>query len=134
MNNFKVGDKVLYEGEVRTVVQVPDEKQPHEVGWLHKDYVVLDLHYANAIHHNVIEPYYTPHEKLLKLGWKMVDTDRTYKTYDKFDDKYSRRTMSIKINKDKDGWYFTASYATYIDKELTTILLEYLEELENDNE
>lgn len=70
------------------------------------------------------------HEKLLKLGWKMWDTDGIYKTYDKFDDKYTRRTMSIKINKDKDGWYFTTSYATYMDKELTAILLEYLEELE----
>lgn len=73
----------------------------------------------------------TPHERLLKLGWKIIDTDGTYKTYDKFDDTYTRRTMSIKINKDKDGWYFTATYATYIDKELTTILLEYLEKLDN---
>ena len=76
------------------------------------------------------EPYLTPHERLLKLGWKMVNTHETYKIYNKFDDKYSRFTMSIKINKDKDGWYVTLGNATYIDKELTTILLEYLDELE----
>src|SRR5690554_3365438 len=135
MNKYKVGDKVLYEGEVRTVMQVPDGRPFNEVGdlenWLDKDYVVLDLHYNNAIHYTDFEPYYTPHEKLLKLGWEMVDTDGTYKTYEKFDDKYTRRTMSIKINKDKDGWYFT-THNVYMDKELTTILLECLKELEND--
>lgn len=135
MNNFKVGDKVLYEGEVHTVIKVPvDGLTWKDVGYLDKDYVVLDLDYDHAIHYTDIEPYFTPHERLLKLDWKMVDTDGTYKTYDKFDDKYSRRTMSIKINKDKDGWYFTANNATFMDKELTAILLEYLEELENGNE
>lgn len=73
------------------------------------------------------------HERLLKLGWKMIDTDGTYKTYDKFDDKYTRRTMSIRINKDKDGWFFT-TYNVFMDKEITTILLGYLEELEKENE
>lgn len=131
MNTYKVGDKVLYDGEVHTVIQVPvDGLTLKDVDYLDKDYVVLDLHYKNAIHYTEIEPYYTPHEKLLKLGWKMWDTDGTYRTYDKFDDKYSRRTMSIKINKDKDGWYFT-THNVFMDKELTTILLEYLNELEN---
>ena len=72
----------------------------------------------------------TPHERLLKLGWEMVDTYKNYKIYSKYDDKYSRNTMMIKINRDTDGWYVTVNYATYIDKELSIILLEYLEELE----
>ena len=72
----------------------------------------------------------TPHERLLKLGWKIIDTDGTYKTYDKFDDEYTRRTMSININKDKYGWCFT-THNVFMDKELTTILLEYLEKLDN---
>ena len=130
MNN-KVGDKVLYDGEVHTVIQVPDERPSNEVGWLHEDYVVLDLHYEHAIHYTEIELYFTPHERLLKLGWEMWDTDGVYKTYGKFDDKRTRRTMSIKINKDKGGWHFKATYSTHIDKELTAVLLEYLEDLEN---
>lgn len=132
MNTYKVGDKVLYDGEVHTVIQVPDDKLTwKDVGYLDKDYVVLDLHYDNAIHYTEIKPYFTPHERLLKLGWEMIDTDGTYKTYDNFDSKYTRMTMSIKINKDKDGWYFTTHWV-FMDKELTTILLEYLDELEND--
>lgn len=78
-----------------------------------------------------IKPYKTPHERLLELDWKVVDTDGIYKTYDNFDTKYTRMTMSIKINKDQDGWYFT-THNVFMDKELTTILLDYLEELEND--
>ena len=133
MNTYKVGDKVLYNGKVHTVIRVPDDRLTEKyVGYLHKDYVVLDLGYDNAVHYTEIEPYYTPHERLLKLGWEMVNTHETCKTYDKFDDKYSRRTMSIDINKDEDGWYLTTNYATYMDKELVTILLEYLEELENE--
>ena len=135
MNTYKVGDKVLYDGEMHTVIQVHNPSiKDHEVGWLRENYVVLDLHYDNAIHYTEIEPYVTPptpHERLLKIGWKMWDTDGTYKTYDKFDDKYTRRTMSIKINKDKGGWHFKATYSTHIDKELTAVLLEYLEDLEN---
>ncbi|MFA5719484.1 MAG: hypothetical protein WC939_00330 [Acholeplasmataceae bacterium] len=132
MNNYKVGDKVLYNGKVHTVIRVPDDRLTREdIGYLDKDYVVLNLGYYNAIHYTEIEPYLTPHERLLKLGWVFIDSDGTYKTYEKFDDKYTRRTMSIKINKDKDGWYFT-TYNVYMDKELTTILLEYLDELEKD--
>lgn len=138
MNNYKVGDKVLYNGKVHTVIRVPDDRLTwKDVGYLHKDYVVLDLHYDNAVHYTEIEPYFpplTPHERLLKLGWKMIDTYDTYGvyiTYSRFDDKHTRRTMSIRINKDKDGWYFT-THDVYMDKELTTILLEYLDELEND--
>ena len=135
MNKYKVGDKVLYDGEVHTVIQVPDDELTwKDVGYLDKEYVVLDLHHDfDVIHYTEIEPYFTPHERLLKLGWKMIDTDGTYKTYDKFDDKYTRRTMSIRINKDKDGWFFT-TYNVFMDKEITTILLGYLEELEKENE
>lgn len=133
MNKYKVGDKVLYNGEVNTVIEVPvDGLTWKDIGYLDKDYVVLDLHYDDAIHYTEIEPYFTPHERLLKLGWKMIDTYGVYRTYSRFDDKYQRRTMSIKINTDKDGWFFTVNNATYMDKELTTILLEYLEELEKD--
>ena len=131
MNNYKVGDKVLYNGEVHTVIQIPSKGLTwKDVGYLDKDYIVLDLHYDNAIHYTEIEPYFTPHERLLKLGWKMIDTYGVHRTYSKFDDKYTRRTMCIKINKDRHGWFYTANNATYMDKELTTILLEYLEELE----
>lgn len=132
MNNYKVGDKVLYNGEVQTVTKIPNPKLTKEdVGYVDKDYVELDLWFDNAIHHTDIEPYYTPHQKLLMLGWNMVDTGVNYIMYDKFDELYSRHTMSIKINKDKDGWYFT-SHGTFFDKELTTILLEFLEEVEKD--
>ena len=74
----------------------------------------------------------TAHERLLKLGWEVIDNHRIRKTYSKFDYKYTRRTMSIDIFKVNDGWCFTANYATYIDIELATILLEYLDELENE--
>lgn len=132
MNDYKVGDKVLYNGEVHTIIRVPvDGLTLKDVGYLYKDNVVLDSYYGDVIHYTEIEPYFTPHERLLQLGWEMIDTDGTYKTYDKFDDKYSRHTMSIKINKDKDGWYFT-TYNVFMDKELTTVLLEYLDELENE--
>ena len=131
MNTYKVGDKVLYNGEVHTVIRVPDDRLTRkDVGYLDKDFVVLNLGYYNAIHYTEIEPYLTPHERLLKLGWEVIDNHGIRKTYIKFDDKYSRRTMIINIVKDKDGWYLKANYTTYMDKELLTILLEYLEELE----
>ena len=128
MNKYKVGDKVLYDGEVHTVIQVPNDKLTmKDVGYLDKEYVVLDLHYDNAIHYTEIKPYFTPHERLLKLGWEMINTDGTYRTYEKFDD----NTMSIKINKYKDSWYYT-THNVFMDKELTTVLLEYLEDLEKE--
>lgn len=74
----------------------------------------------------------TAHEMLLKLGWEVIDNHRIRKTYSKFDDKYLKRTMIIDIVKRKYGWCFTTNYATYIDKELATILLEYLDELEDE--
>ena len=128
MSKYKVGDKVLYDGEVHTVIEIPDDKLTwKDVGYLDKEYVVLDLHYDNAIHYTEIKPYFTPHERLLKLGWEMINTDGTYRTYEKFDD----NTMSIKINKYKDGWYYT-THNVFMDKELTTVLLEYLEDLEKE--
>src|SRR5690554_5211237 len=117
MSKFKVGDKVWCNGDVKIIKRV-DEWEDGEYGY----YFNVDDDLLDFWREEDLELYKTPHERLLKLGWKMIDTDGTYKTYDKFDDKYSRRTMSIKINKDKDGWYFTTSYATYMDKELTNIL------------
>lgn len=123
MNTYKVGDKVLYDGKVHTVIQVPDDRLTlKDVGYLDKDYVVLDLGYDNAVHYTEIEPYLTPYERLAKLGWKPWDT---------FDYKYSRPIMGITLNKDINGWYFI-THNVYMDKEILTTLLEYLEELENE--
>ncbi len=128
MSKFKVGDKVWCNGDVRIIKRVDEWEDGEYDYYFNADDDLLDFWREEDL-----ELYFTPHERLLKLGWKMWDTNGTYKTYDKFDDKYSRRTMSIKINKDKDGWYFT-THMVFMDKELTTILLEYLEEVELENE
>lgn len=135
MNNFKVGDKVLYDGEVRTVVQVPDGRPFNEVGrlenWLDKECVVLDLDYDNAIYYKDIELYKTAHDKLLELGWEreIISNDIRYV---KFNEK-SRRTMDIRILKDSEGYYVNVINMV-IDLEMSKILTQYLEELENENE
>ena len=60
MNNYKVGDKVLYDGEVHTVIQVPDDRLTwKDVGYLDKDCVVLDLHYIPAIHYTKGQYHHT---------------------------------------------------------------------------
>ena len=125
MNKFKVGDKVWCNGDVRIIKRV-DEWANGEYGY----YFNVDDDLLDFWEEEDLELYKTPHQRLLDLGWKVVDTDGIYKTYDNFDTKYTRMTMSIKINKDQDGWYFT-THNVFMDKELTTILLDYLEELEN---
>lgn len=132
INNFKVGDKVWYDGAMRTVVQVPDEKlTPNEVGWLDKDCVVLDLDYDNAIYYKDIELYKSAHDKLLELGWEKVKLSNDIQ-YEKFNER-SRRTMAIRIPKDNEGYYVDIINMV-IDLEMSKIITQYLEELENENE
>ena len=131
MNKYKVGDRVLYDGEVHTVIQVPiDELTWKDVGYLDKEYVVLDLHYANAIHYTEIEPYKTPHEKLLDLGF-IFENEAHFIQY-----KNAKKDMRIIVNtitNDYGVFHFNGYNYRFVNLELSKILTEYLAELENDN-
>lgn len=76
-----------------------------------------------------IKPYKTAHEKLIDLGWEFWGEYLKYKQYEKFDET-SRRTTSIRIYKDHHGIYYFLNNFTYVEKELSKILTQYLEELE----
>jgi hypothetical protein len=129
MNTYKVGDKVLYNGEVHTVIQVPDDRLTRkDVGYLDKDYVVLDLHYDNAIHYTEIEPYLTPHEKLIELGFTF-ETKGHYIQYNH--EKKDMRIIVNTITKDYGVFHLTDYNYRFVNLELSKILTEYLEELEN---
>lgn len=130
MNNYKVGDKVLYNGEVHTVIRVPDDRLTwKDVGYLDKDYVVLDLHYNNAIHYTEIELYKTAHEKLLELGFTFERKEHFIQyTHEKKD----MRILVNTIMKKYGVFSLTNNNYRFVDLELSKILIQYLEELENE--
>ena len=67
MKSFKVGDKVIYNGERATVTQVPEDgTTPLQVGWIHEDYVALDLSDEIVYPKKDLKHYKSPHERLLE--------------------------------------------------------------------
>lgn len=130
MNKFNVGDKVESPLGLGIVVKEGMAFGSYII-YLGKPYIKCD--YKNELVFNAreLKLHKTAHEKLLDLGWNFGEYLK-YKQYEKFDEN-SRRTMSIRIFNDENGIYYFLNNFTYVEKELSKILTQYLEELENDN-
>lgn len=132
MNKFKVGDKV---------------ETPFGVGIFHSyvdggfmsgsfrvRYEKVQTGGVYFWNEDDIKPYKTAHEKLIDLGWEFCEWSikENFKQYEKYNE-YSRTTMSIRIFKNRHGIYYFLNNFTYVEKEFSKILTQYLEELENEN-
>ena len=73
--------------------------------------------------------YKSAHDKLFELGWEKI-LNFEYIYYEKFNER-SRRNMIIRIPKDSEGYYVDVINMV-IDLEMSKILTQYLEELENE--
>src|SRR5690554_3245177 len=131
MSKFKAGDKVETPFGVGIFYGYIDGG--FMSGSLRVDYEKVQTGAVYFWNEDDIKPYKTAHEKLIDLGWEFCEWSikENFKQYEKFDG-ISRRTMSIRICKDRHGIYYFLNNFTYVEKELSKILTQYLVELEND--
>jgi hypothetical protein len=121
--------KSIYEDALEIII---NSILPRESSKQNKLKVIKALQKAQK-QEKLLELYKTAHEKLLDLGWKFCEWSikENFKQYEKFDEN-SRRTMSIRIYNNEHGIYYVLNIYTYVEKELSKILTQYLEELENE--
>lgn len=114
---FQIGDRVQYKGIKYEVCVVLENEDVY--GLINYE---LDISFSTSA--SKIEKYVTPHQRLLKLGYKKVFDDSSLARYSKYFD-----IIEIdKVNKTfevSDG----RSEATAINIELAEILIRYLKDL-----
>lgn len=144
MSKFKVGDKVVVDGEIKTIARI-DKWNNGEYGY----YFNVDDDLLDFWREEDLELYKTPHERLLELGYAVSKNISDNKgnpigiEYKKNIAMEAHKKIYNLIKIDLTSKIFAAwrSYiynfqgswdrtdALWIDKELAEILLQYLEEL-----
>ena len=118
MNKYKVGDKVIYNG-------VHDEID--EIVYVGGKFFGYDLIINNIwpVKEKYLQPYKTPHQELLDLGFNFWNNSNGLQ--------YDRKEIGILIDKETKTYkvyWVVDDMAFSVDLQLAKILVRYLEELE----
>ena len=121
MSKFKVGDKVIYNG-------VHDEID--EIVYVGGKFFGYDLIINNIwpVKEKYLQPYKTPHERLVKLGWVALNASNGVLTY-LLNADGSLHPERIELSLEGKRYYTSLRV---IDLELAEILVDYLKELSNE--
>ena len=126
--NYKIGDKVETPFGVGIITHIDefDNEIKEDIYW-------VQIKKAPEIYFNEehLQYYKTAHDKLLELGWvQQKGTAEHVKMYAHED--YD--TGLLCINKDIKQWFYSLLTYTdfFVDLELSKILTQYLEELEDE--
>lgn len=122
MSKFKIGDKVETPFGVGVVESIDCNKDFY-IEFKNNSVIYFDV--------NDIQPCKSAHDKLLELGWVeqkgLAEHIKMY-AHEDYD------TGLLCINKDIKKWFYSLLTYTdfFVDLELSKILTQYLEELENE--
>ena len=124
MSKFKVGDKVIYNG---VHVEIDEIDEIVYVGGKSFGYDLI-INNIWPVKEKYLQPYKTPHERLLELGWVALnETGRTLTYLLNVDG--SLHTQRIELSHEGKRFYTTLRV---VDLELAEIIVDYLKELRDE--